>query len=218
MKTTLLLTILLCTSPIWAQTTSALEQDPSGWVDLLPQQDLKGWTRVPIPPTKPLSAETQWRVDSAAKTLICNGKGGHEWLRSDAEFSNFILHVEWRFTPLPGTPPYNSGIGLRLSRYGEIWHQAQTGPSGAYLFGRTVLEGGLRFVNLNKKMTENRVKPAGEWNTFEIRAEAGGTIALWVNGAEVNRWTGSGILKGHIGFEAEGFAITFRNIKLKELP
>ena len=217
MKTTLLLTALLCTTAIWAQTKSALQQDPSGWVDLLPQQDFKGWKRVGIPPTEPLSAETQWRVDSATKTLICSGKGGHEWLLSDRELSNFILHVEWRFTPLPGTPRYNSGIGVRLSRYGEIWHQAQTGESGAFLFGRTIVDGGLKFVNLREKMTQNRVKPAGEWNTFEVRAEAG-TIALWVNGAKVSRFTGCGMLKGHVGFEAEGFEITFRNIKLKELP
>ena len=79
------------------------------------------------------------------------------------------------------------------------------------------MDGGLKFVNLREKMTQNRVKPAGEWNTFEVRAEAG-TIALWVNGAEVSRFTGCVMLKGHVGFEAEGFEITFRNIKLKELP
>jgi 3-keto-disaccharide hydrolase len=217
MKTTLLLMVVLCASPIWAQTRSALEQDPDGWVDMLPQEDLKGWKRVSIPPTLPLSEEMQWRVDAATKTLICSGKGGHEWLMGEEDLSNFILHVEWKFAPLPGEPKYNSGVGIRLSPLGEIWHQAQTGQGGAFLFGRTVMDGGLAFKNLRKEMSENRVKPVGEWNTFEVRAE-GGTLALWVNGAEVNRWTGIGILKGRLGFEGEGYGITFRNIKLKKLP
>ncbi|MCP5115030.1 MAG: DUF1080 domain-containing protein [bacterium] len=217
MRTTWLLTILLCASPIWAQTKSALKQDPGGWVDVMPPPDFEGWTRIPVPPTAPLSENTQWRVDTAAKTLICSGKGGHDYIRTDREFANFILHAEWRFTPLPGEPRYNSGVGIRLSRYLEVWHQAQTGQAGAYLFGRTIADGSLKFVNLRKQMAENRVKPVGEWNVFEVRAE-GETITLWVNGAEVNRWTGVGMLKGHIGFEAEGFEITFRNLKLKELP
>ena len=45
---------------------SALETDPEGWVDILPPPDLKGWYRVPVPPTGKLGRE-QWHVDAEKK-------------------------------------------------------------------------------------------------------------------------------------------------------
>jgi hypothetical protein len=71
-------------------------------------------------------------------------------------------------------------------------------------------------VNLRDKMTENRVTPAGEWNTYEIRA-VGRTMTLWVNGAVVNEYTECEVPRGHVGLEAEGYRIEFRNVKLKQL-
>jgi hypothetical protein len=187
-------------------------------IDLLPDPSLKGWTRIPIPAISGVNPKMQWRVDPAEQTLICAGDGGHEWLRYDRELTNFELHVDWRFTPrTSGETKYNSGVGIRLSRFGEIWHQAQTGPTGAYLFGSTFTpEGVIRGFNLLKEMKENRVKPAGEWNHFEIRA-VGDKITLSVNGEVVNELTNVGLKRGYIGFEAEGYEIAFRNIRLKVL-
>ena len=55
------------------------------------------------------------------------GDGGHEWLRYRQELGDFVLTVDWRFTPRPEEKRYNSGIGVRLSKIGEVWYQAQTG-------------------------------------------------------------------------------------------
>ena len=189
---------------------------PADAVDLVPDESLSGWTRVPIPPVSGVNPKIQWRVDKAQRTLICAGDGGHEWLRYDKELGDFVLEVDWRFTPRPDEKKYNSGIGIRLSKYGEIWHQAQTGLAGAFLFGDTISNGAIQRVNLRDKMKENRIKPAGEWNHYEIRAE-GDRITLSVNGAVVSEMTGVGLRKGYIGLEAEGFEITFRNLKLKTL-
>jgi len=186
-------------------------------VDLLPAENLQGWSRVPIPAISGVNPKLQWRVDTAAKTLICTGDGGHEWLRYDKELSDFILELDWRFTPKDGETKYNSGIGIRLSKQGEIWYQAQTGLAGAYLFGQNFADGGLKSFNLKAQMKENRVKPAGEWNHFLIRAE-GDRITLSVNGEVVNELTGVGMRRGYIGLEAEGFEIAFRNLKLQTLP
>ena len=68
-----------------------------------------------------------------------------------------------------------------------------------------------------KEMKEYRIKAAGEWNHYEIRVQ-GDKITLSVNGAVVNEIPGIGLRKGHIGLEAEGHEITFRNIKLTVLP
>ncbi len=191
------------------------------WIDLTPPdtplgKEIPGWTRVPIPPAGPVNATPQWKVDAASKTIVCTGQGGHEWLRHDREFRDFVLQVEWRFTPKEGETKYNSGIGVRLSRYGEIWYQAQTGLAGGWLFGVNLANGELARVNLRDQMKENRVKPAGEWNLYEIRAE-GDTITLSVNGAVVNTMTGVALRKGYIGLEAEGFEIAFRNLRLLPL-
>ena len=191
--------------------------DTPATIDLMPAPDLKGWTRIPIPPGDGLRPAMQWRVDSVRHELTCTGEGGHEWLRFDREFGDFILEVEWRFTPRdPEEKRYNSGIGVRLSRFGEIWTQAQTGLAGGYLFGSDFTDGALKPFHLAKQMTGNRVKPAGEWNHYQITAQ-GDRISLAVNGATVSERSGAGLRRGFIGLEAEGYEITFRKLLLKLL-
>jgi hypothetical protein len=200
-----------------AQTPAALESDPKGWTDILPDASLKGWSRGAIPPADPLRDYAGWKVDKASRTILCEGdKLAHEWLRWDKELADFIFHAEWRFRKLEGEPRYNSGVFVRNSKDALIWHQGQTGAGGGYLFGNTLVAGEAKRLNLREKMTENRVKPIGEWNTYEIRCQ-GRTIALWVNGAVVNEFAECDVPKGYIGLEAEGFPIEFRNLKVKVL-
>lgn len=199
--------------------TALLQQSAAGaaWTDILPDASLKGWTRVPIPPVAGLKPELQWHVNTAQKTLTCTGDAGHEWLRYDRELGDFVLQVEWRFTPKTDEPKrYNSGIGVRLSKYGELWVQAQTGLTGGYLFGENLVDGAITRFNLSKEMKENRVKPAGEWNLYEVRAQ-GGKVSLSVNGMVVSEIDGIALRRGYIGLEAEGYEITFRNLKLQLL-
>ncbi len=203
----------------WAQAPAALEADGHGWNDLLADKTLHDWTRIPIPPTAALGESSQWIMDPATGSLICNGdKTGHEMLRYNREFTNFIFHVEYSFTRLAGDAKYNSGIFVRNNADGSIWHQAQAGSSsGGYLFGNTPVNGNPQRINLRDQMKENRVKPAGEWNTFEIRAD-GRKISLWVNGAVASEFAQCEVPRGYVALEAEGYRIEFRNVKLKELP
>lgn len=180
--------------------------------DILPDESLKGWTRIPIPPTDGLKPRLQWRVDPAQHVLICAGDGQHEWLRYDTALDDYVFDLDWRFTP-KGDVKYNSGVGVRLSQYGELWVQAQTGPTGGYLFGTNLTDGAIQRFNLSKEMKENRVKPAGEWNHYQIRVE-GGTVTLSVNGEVVNELGGCALRHGYLGLEAEGHEITFKNLKL----
>jgi hypothetical protein len=149
--------------------------------------------------------------------LLCEGdKAGHEMLRYGTELGDFVLHVEWRFTKLEGEKPYNSGVFVKTAADGSTWFQAQTGPAGGYLFGNLPVNKTPQRVSLREKMTENRVKPAGEWNVYEIKA-VGRTLTLWVNGAVVNEYAECEVARGFIGLEAEGYRIEFRNVKLKRL-
>jgi hypothetical protein len=200
-----------------AETPSALEADPQGWVDVLPPVDLKDWYRAAVPPTDKLG-RPQWHVDAEKKLLICDGDGGHDMLMLEKEFGDIIFHFEFRYVPVEGKSGYNSGAYVRNSRDGSIWHQAQFGDAtGGYLFGESpAADGKAKFFTLTDAVKDMRVKPAGQWNTLEITAR-GKTLSLWVNGAVTCQFPDCGMEKGRIGVEAEGFRIEFRNLKVKEL-
>jgi Domain of Unknown Function (DUF1080) len=177
------------------------------------------WTRIAIPPTHPVSNIPQWHIDAAKRTIVCDGNGGHEWLRFSHELGDFEFHVKWRFTPVNdtpnGAPKYNSGVFFRNNSDGTIWHQAQTSLAGGYIFGLTPIDGKPTRFSLQKDMKENRVKPAGQWNVYDIRCVAA-TCTLAVNGEVVNT-VQTGITRGYVGLESEGYQITFTDFKLREL-
>jgi len=60
------------------------------------------------------------------------------------------------------------------------------------------VNGVIQRFNLRQSMSENRIKPAGEWNTYEMRA-AGRQITLWVNGAVTCEFKECEAPRGYIG-------------------
>ena len=213
----LLTFILLSAIGACAQIPSALDADPTGWKDIMPAPSFEGWTRLPFMSTAPMDAVSQWKVDTTNHVLLCEGNRGHEWLRYDKELANAILHAEYRFTKIEGGKGYNSGVMLRNSADGAVYFQAQAGEEGTgWLFGSSMIGGQPQRFNLRSEMKENRVKPAGEWNVFEVWAE-GPKMSVWVNGGVTTEKADITVLKGYAGLEAEGYRIEFRNIKLKEL-
>jgi hypothetical protein len=79
-----------------------------------------------------------------------------------------------------------------------------------------MVDGKAQRFNMRSVMKENRVKPAGEWNVYEMRAE-GPKMTVWVNGGITSEKADLDVLKGFAGLEAEGYRVEFRNIMLKEL-
>jgi hypothetical protein len=202
--------ILFAAFPVSAQTVDLFPKKHDD-----PQHEV--WTRVAIPPDHPVSKVAQWHIDYKKREIVCDGNGGHEWLRFNRELTNFTFHVRWRFTPVKTpTPKYNSGVFFRNNLDGSIWHQAQTSQEGGYIFGLTPLNGTPTPFNLQKDMEANLVKPAGEWNDYDIRC-AGALCTLTVNGDLVNT-AEIGLDKGYIGLESEGYRIIFKDLKVLELP
>jgi hypothetical protein len=198
------------------ETKSALETDPKGWVDLL-DKGIKDWKRVPIPPKGKLRDKSCWTFDESSKTLICDGVGVHEMLLFDKEIADGIFHVEWRFKKLDDKKGYNSGVYLRNSADGAIWHQAQVGSKNVgHLFGATLIDGKPGKIPSNKKPGPQRGKEAGEWNIYEITCK-GSVITLWINGAVTAEWASCQVPRGYFGLEAEGYWIEFKNIKFKDI-
>jgi hypothetical protein len=202
---------LLCAG----ESRSALDASSKGWTDLTAA---KGWTRVPIPATAALNPDNQWSYDPATKVLTCSGDKGHEMLRSDREYQNFVLHVEWRFKPVAADAKYNSGVFVLAGADGVHMVQAQAGPGpNAWLFSdHPGPDGKKTRTNLRDKMTAQRVRRAGEWNTYELTVR-GSAVTLWVNGDTVGSLGPAYTDKGYIGLEAEGFPIEFRNVKIRQL-
>jgi hypothetical protein len=194
------------------ETPSLLESEPAGWTSVQPGPDLAGWTRLPWPATASLGPQ-QWSVDAASGHLVCDGKGGHDWLRHDRELGDAAFHVEWRFTPVEGADRYNSGVLARTAADLSAWHQAQVGLKGGFLFGATPVSGVVKRVT--QEPAAARIRPPGEWNTYELVAR-GSTLSLWVNGAFTSEVTVE-VPRGHFGLEAEGWRIEFRNLKVKRL-
>jgi hypothetical protein len=198
---------------------SAIERDPSGWVDLMPGRDFKGWKRVPI---DPLAAKPVYSHSEDGKTLLVDGVAAKEILMEEEERGDGILHVEWRFKKIETpNPVYNGGIYFRTSMDAKQWVQAQVahaekGPVVGDLFGVIPIDGkDQRFEELQKAPT--RSKPPGEWNTYEIVAK-GKDLSLWVNGAVTSRYAGCTLPRGHLGIQAEFAAYEIRSFKYKPLP
>ena len=214
------LIILLMATPTPTGTPSEWDRDPTGWTDLFADAgpDLKGWTRLPVDPAGKLNPKSQWSLDETSRVLTCQGDGGHDWLRWDKPMADFTLHVEWKFTPVTsGKTAYNSGVYVRNSADAKLWHQAQVGGKvDAFLFGQTFEDGKPKRVDLSKQQLDKRVRPAGEWNIYEVTCK-GKNISLWVNGQVVNEWTGCEVPSGFLGLEAEGYRIEFREVKVKPL-
>jgi hypothetical protein len=206
----------------FAQTKSALESDSTGWVNLLADKSLREWTRTPLGANPIVRAgslddPSPWKLDPTGGVLMCDGKNsGHELFRYVTELTDLVLHAEFRFQLVEGETRYNAGVYVRTSSDGAIWHQAQATLPGGFLFMNTLVKGVAQRVNLQKEMKENRVRPAGEWNVYEIRA-VGKQITLWVNGAVVNEFNDCEVRSGYLGLEAEGYGVEFRNVKLKRL-
>src|SRR5208282_2609720 len=212
------LTVFLVLFSASLRAQKALAPDSHGWVNIFPYASFDNWTRVAIPPDKPLDPVSQWSVDEARRIIVCAGNHGHEWLRYNRELADFILRAEWRFTKREGLKGYNSGVFIRNSLDGRVWHQAQVGAGNdGYLFGQTLLDGKLTDIVFSPKPEVNHIKPPGEWNTYEIRCQ-GPKITLWVNGQASSEFAVPEVLKGYLGLEAEGFRIEFRNLKYKLLP
>jgi hypothetical protein len=222
MRQFLVLVLLLAPAPLFAggsdqkETKSALEADGAGWLDLLKDADLKAWKRVPI--GGKLNKRDPWTIDAAEKDkiLVCDGVGLHEMLLYDKEFADGILHVEWRFKKIEGKKGYNSGVYVRNSADGAIWHQAQVGAKNiGYIFGTTLVDGKKTGISGTRLKGPQRGLDAGEWNTYEITCK-GPLMTLWVNGWTTFEWQKCEVARGYLGLEAEGFFIEFKNIKFKE--
>lgn len=203
--------------------------EPSdGFRSLFNGKDLTGWVDVN-------TSKQTWSVRDGV--LICSGQPIGV-MRSDREYENFVLHIEWKHIE----PGGNSGTfvwsgavpndktrlpdGVEVQMLELDWvnlHKTNgETPPLAYVHGELFGVGGVETVPDNprgrrSKSIENLCKGRGEWNTYDVVA-VDGVIKLAVNGKFVNGISQSTRRKGYICLESEGAEIHFRNIRIMELP
>ncbi len=203
--------------------------DPPQFRDLFNGRDLTGWVNVN-------TDKDTWSVRDGM--LICKGKPIGV-MRTDRQYENFILHVEWMhmepggnsgtFIWSEGTPAPDGPLpkGLEVQMLELDWvnlnRDAQGNPRPvAYVHGELFGANGVTTVPDNPRGTrsmsiENRCKGKGEWNVYDVVA-VDGVVKLSVNGKFVNGISRSSVKKGYICLESEGAEIHFRNIQIMELP
>ncbi len=191
-------------------------------------KNLAGWVNVNTDPDT-------WSVKKGL--LHCTGKPIGV-MRSEREYENFLLHIEWMHLEAGG----NSGVfvwssavsdeksrlpdGVEVQMLELDWPKLNTRngvePPIAYVHGELFGVGGVKTIPDNprgerSKSIENRCNPRGQWNVYDVVA-VDGTIKLSVNGKVVNGIARSTRKKGYLCLESEGAPIVFRNIHLMELP
>ena len=150
------------------------------------------------------------------------------YIRTKESYSNYKLHVEWRWTEEPS----NSGVLLNVQGKDMIFPhcveaQLMHGKAGDFvLMGKgaaiTVKDSTYLVTSEEKrylaipKFEESSEKPAGEWNTYDITSKDG-TLELVVNGVLQNKGTGMSLTEGNIALQSEGGPMQFRNIYLQPL-
>lgn len=148
------------------------------------------------------------------------------YLRTVKEFSDYKLHIEWRYPE----EPTNSGVFLHINGADLIWpghYQAQLkyqnagdvivhGIGMSATIRDTVYTSSAEKKPLITKLNPTNEKPAGEWNSYDITCK-GNTIEIRVNGLLQNTAQNCSVTKGGIGLQAEGSKIQFRNLWIESI-
>jgi hypothetical protein len=178
---------------MWAMALLLLQE---GTIDLFNGKDLAGWTAM---------NKAEWAVEDGE--LVLTGKGGNGWLRSEGQWKDFELSLEWKTEP---AEKYDSEIYLRAMEKGNPW--PRVGIQINLLKGK---EG--EGVGLKEASGKPGLFKPGEWNRFVIRAQ-GRRLTLTFNGREAWSAEDEQPREGFVGLQAEGIPFRFRNIRLTPLP
>ena len=141
------------------------------------------------------------------------------YMYTKEKYSNFKLHVEWRWPDGAS----NSGIFLLIADPKNpfpngIECQLHAGDAGDFvLLGGSELaefEGPRPEFPVVKKAHDSSEKPVGEWNEANIFVK-NGVITVYINGVYQNTGTNK-VKEGFVGLQSEGRDVQFRNVTLTE--
>jgi len=201
--------------------------DAETWTSLVTKQDssgeIVGWKS--FSETAGTRTGDVWRLTDDG-VLDCRGTP-NGYLCTEKNYTDFVLRLEWQW---PEGKTGKGGVLLRTTGPDKIWPaslEAQLnfpdagdfwGLDGYRLSGPAERIKQLDHPQFGKLTNLRRAadfeRPAGQWNTYEIRASSD-TVVLRINGHDVNRATGCAVHPGRICLTSEGSRIRFRRIELQ---
>lgn len=105
--------VILVASVSYAQPAAKTKEAPGAWIMLFDGRSLSGWTP---------EQSAKWRVSNG---VLIGDAGEDGWLRSSRQFTNFLLHIEYR-----DSPKGNSGVFLRTTKESNL--SDPSNPAGSY--------------------------------------------------------------------------------------
>ena len=188
-------------------------------VHLFNGKDLGNWTI--FVPDSSADPDAVFRVEDGVIKVagIPNG-----YIRTIESYSNYKLHLEWRWT----AEPKNSGVLLHTQGEDLLWPnsiecQLMNQQAGTIILigegaGVSVKDSSYRVETGKRSLVvprfeESSENPAGEWNSYDITCD-GDSIEIIVNGVVQNRGSELTQVSGQIVLQSEGGPIEFRNIYL----
>jgi hypothetical protein len=167
----------------------------AAWQPLFNGKDLSGWVKM---------SDGSFSATNGVIRL----DGGKGWLRTERQFTDFVLEVEGRGLETN----YNSGIFIRAPSEGKPWATNVWQVNLKQNAIGDLLEGSIRLVP-----SKLPAKPVGEWTKFRIEAR-GRSVSLDVDGQRVWDFKEFTPARGFIGLQAEGKSVEFRNLRIGVLP
>jgi hypothetical protein len=238
--------LLTSTLPALTQTapnTLTPQEKAAGWHLLFDGATTNGWrsTKAPTFPS------TGWEVKDGLISVTEHGgeEGGNAGdIITTRTYANFELSVDFRITPgansgikyfvnlnmAPGHEGHGSAIGFEYQILDDALHpDAKMGRDG----DRTLAS----LYDMIPAAKDKPVKPIGEWNTARIVIR-GTHGEHWLNGVKVLEYDRAtpqfrqavaeskfhvfpdfgNANDGYILLQDHGFPVSFRNIKIRELP
>jgi hypothetical protein len=147
------------------------------------------------------------------------------FLATKASYTNYKLHVEFRWTGKPG----NGGILLHIASgpKDKVWplaQQVQTKhgnlgdllPMAGATFAEPLTTAPGAYPPIKARTAADSEKPVGQWNAVDVVCRDG-SIEVRVNGVLQNRVTHSNPSSGPVGFQLEGTPYELRNVTITPL-
>ncbi|MCA8997732.1 MAG: DUF1080 domain-containing protein [Planctomycetaceae bacterium] len=209
-------------SPVIVQGVPNFPAPQDQFLSLMPQNGLDGWTIQE-------GRTGTWVNEDGEIRCIALGGG---WLRTDKEYSDFVLRFEYQLQP-----GGNTGIGLRCPSVGN--------PTFTGIEIQLLDDGASKYAQLREDQYTGSIyyqvaaqrratlRPPGDWNACEIRCigdqlrvEINGEVVNEVNLATVSQKEGEPQSEsplanrppvGHIALQSHSTQVRFRKVEVLDL-
>lgn len=194
-----------------------------GFVPLFNGRDLAGWVPVNVAPGT-FTVRDGMIVCTGVPTGI---------LRTERQYENFILELEWRHMrpggnaglfvhsepiPAPGVP-FSKAIEVQILDHNGRADGLATGHGDVFsIHGARMVPDRPHPRGWERCLpSEYRARPAGQWNHYRVES-LNGRLTLAVNGKVVSGASRCVPRKAYLCLQSEGAECHFRRLRLQELP